>query len=420
MRIVLLSVCLLLLAPAAFAKKSVKNPLDDLAEKAETAEELMRVGNLNLEANRDHEAKRLFKLAEIKLRNPAEARLGLAEIRIQNSDLRRAKYGCRKMERDFPKSPLGAICFGRMWLKFDRSARALENFEAVRQTGDVRAIVGLARTYDYMNEWDKSVELYKVAIEKGAGYDAWLGLALVRERKGEMKDALKAAQKAVDLESHSAFALYHLGRMMQKGKDAAALVEKALLIRPNWADAYGTLGEIWISDDPARAVDAFRKAIALEKDRGTFHIGLGTALFHLKKNEDARVELNKALELVPNHIEATRMLSQVELGAGNTERAIQLAETAVQLSPNNAEICFETAYLFFKIKRFTQANAYFIRTLSMTPDNTAAKVYMGDIACDRRMYSDGVSHYKEALKGDMKGFSKSDITSRIQKCSGRK
>ena len=414
MRVFLFSLILLLAAPAVYAQ----NPLDELAEKATTVEELLNLGHLNVEAKRDKEAKRLFKTAEVRLKNPVEAKLGLAELHVQNVDLQRAKYTCRKLEREFPNSPIPKICFGRMWLRFDRSARAIEDFEAVRGTGDVRAILGLAKTYDYMNEYDNSIALYKEAAEKGAGYEAYLGLGLVMERKGDADAALTAVKKAVETEPHSSLALYHLGRIMKKGPKAAEYVRKALLIRPNWADAYGTLGEILIKNDASEAAAVFEKAISLEPDRGSFHIGLGTAMYHLEKIEEARSELDKALKLLPNHVGATQMLAEVELKSGNTERAIQLAEQAVQLSPNNAEICFDTAYMFYETKRYTQANAYFLRTLSMTPGRSDAMVYLGDIACERRLYADGVAHYNDALSGKLEGrFSRDDIKSRIKKCT---
>ena len=413
MRVFFFTVCLLLAAPAAFAQ----NPLDELAKKATTAEELLNLGHLNVEARRNKEAKQLFKTAEIKLRNPVEARLGLAEMRFNSTDLRRAKYVCRKLERDFPKSSVSSICFGRMWLRFDRSARAIENFEAVLDTGDVRAVLGLAKTYDFMNEYEKSISYYRQAIEKGAGYEAHLGLGLVLERKGDNAAALKSVRKAVSVEPNSANSLYHLGRMMASGKKAAAYVQKALLIRPNWADAYGTLGQILLKTDTAGAIAAFEKAIALEPDRGTFHIGYGTAMYQQKKFSEAKVALGKALELVPNHVEATQMLAEVELKAGNVDRAVQLAEDAVQLSPNNPDICFRTAHMFYSTKRYTQANAYFIRALSMAPDRRDAKVYMGDIACERRMYDEGIAHYKEALKGGSGKITDGEIKARIKKCA---
>ena len=412
MRIVYLVLCIGIIASAAHAQ----NPLDGLESKASSAEALIHLGNLNIEANRDAKARQLFKQAEIKLRDPADAHLGLAEIKVKNSDLRRAKYACRLLEKKFSRSPVPRICFGRMWLKFDRSGRALEDFESVKNTGDVRVLAGLAQTYDIMNEYDKSIALYNEALKNGAGYEAWIGLGMVLERKGDRAAALKALEKAVEMEPNSPLALYHLGRLMNTGKKAAEYIEKALSIRPEWADAYGTLGSIWLDSNVLQATDAFQKAISLESDRGTFHIGLGSALFKQKKFEDARKELIRALELVPNHIDATRMLSEVELELGNTDRAIQLAEMAVQISPNNAEICFQTALMFYKTRRYTQANAHFLRTLSMEPDNSAAQVYMGDIACERRMYPDGVKHYQNALTGNLKGFSRQEIDKRIKRC----
>ncbi|MBN2341970.1 MAG: tetratricopeptide repeat protein [Deltaproteobacteria bacterium] len=412
MRIVLIVITSLLVSASAFAN----NPLDDAAEKATSADQLLTLGNLNLEANRDKEARNFYKAAELRLKNTVEAKFGLAQIRVQNGDLRQAKQACRKLEKEFPKSPVAKLCFGRMWLKFERSARAIENFEAVKDSGDIRAILGLAKTYDYMNEYEKSIALYREAIEKGADYEADLGLGLILERKGDSTGALEAVQNAVKKENNSALAQFHLGRLMKTGKQAAEHINIALQIRPDWADAYGTLGSIYLESDLEQAVEAYKKAIELEPDRDAFHLGLGTAYFRQKKYDDARAELDKALSLVPNHIGATQMLAELELATGNNSRAVTLAEKAVQLSPNDPIICYNTAYLFFQMKRYTQANAYFLRTIAMDPKSSASFAHMGDIACERRMYKDGIKHYQDALKGDLKGMKKSDVEKRIKQC----
>lgn len=413
MRNVLITISILLITGTAAAG----NPLDKQLDKSASADELLHLGELNLEANRDKVARSLFKTAEAKLKDKSEAKFGLAQVRIHTGNLHQAKQACRKLEKEFPKSTVGKLCFGNMWLKFERSARAVENFEGVKETGDVRAVVGLAKTYDYMNEYEKSIALYKEAIKKGAGHDAHLGLGLILERKGDSKGALKAIRNAVQKEKLSASAQFHLGRLSETKNEAAEHIHTALTIRPDWADAYGTLGNIFLDKTPQKSIEAFTKAIEIEPERGAFHLGLGTALYKQKKYPEARKELKKALELVPNQISATQMLADVELATGNGDKAVALAEKAVQLSPNNPAICYKTAYLFFQMKRYTQANAYFLRTVSMDPQNSISHVHMGDIACERRMYADGIKHYQEALKGNLKGTNQADIKNRIKKCA---
>lgn len=412
MRIALISLTLLLVAAPLYAK----NPLDEIANTATTAEQLIALGYLNLEANRDKEAKALFKTAEMRSKDKSQARLALAQIRIKNGTLQQAKHSCRKLMKNFKKSNASNLCFGKMWLKFERSARAIEEYTAIKNQGNVQALTGLAKTYHYMNEYDKSISFYNQAIAKGAGYEAHLGLGLVWERKGKKSQAMNAIKKSVSLEPNSALAQFHLGRLLKNGKKAATHIRIALTIRSDWAEAYGTLGDSLLESDIQQSIDAYGKAINIEPNQASFHLGMGTALFRQKKYELARKELNKTLALVPSQIDATQMLADLEWATGNSSKAAELAEKSVQLSPNNPEICYNTAYLFYKMKRYTQANAYFLRAISMDPQNTASHVYMGDIACERRMYKDGIKHYQNALKTNMQAFKKSEIEKRIKKC----
>ena len=109
-------------------------------------------------------------------------------------------------------------------------------------------------------------------------------------------------------------------------------------------------------------------------------------------------------------------LADVELAVGDKFKAAELAERAVALSPNSAEVCRDVAHLFFRMERYTKANAYFMKASSLDPNSSEPLVYLGGIACERRMYKDGIAFYDRALQGDLEAFSKKEIEARKKKC----
>jgi tetratricopeptide (TPR) repeat protein len=414
------STVVVLMVALATGTAAAADPLAQKVKEAgsKDAVELIRAGNLLLEAHRTEEAKRAFKDAAMRMTDKSEAALGLALIRMYTSDLHQSKVACRNLKEEYPSSDISGLCYGQVWLTFGRSARAIEDFEAiVKKGGDVRARTGLARTYALMNETDRAIETFRGAIDAGAGYEARLGLGLALEQKGRRDEALAALKATLDEQPLSSLARYHYGRLLGAGKEARSHIEQALALRPDWADGLGTLGDLLLAEgNAADALVAFRKASTLEPERGAFRLGLGRALYQQKNYAEARTELDKALSLVPSYVDATLMLADVELAAGDEFKAADLAERAVALSPDSADVCIGAAQLFHRMKRYTKANAYYQKAAALLPGSSTPLIFLGDIACERQLFKEGADYYAAALKGDLKEFRRSDIEARAKKC----
>lgn len=83
------------------------------------------------------------------------------------------------------------------------------------------------------------------------------------------------------------------------------------------------------------AADAFREAIALDPTNARLHMGAGTAAFLLRRDEEARAELDTALDLDPRLTRARAQLGQTLRRMGDLRGAIQAYEVLTSDEPTD-------------------------------------------------------------------------------------
>ncbi len=395
------------------------DPLSDLAASAgDDADALIRLGDLYVEAGRLAEAKKAYKQVQWKNRDNPEARLGIVKLSIAERKFQESKHYCRKLTQAAPKSSAGDICSGRFWLGNDRSSRAVEEFEKAVAKGDTaRGKTGIGDALSLVGKWDEAIAAYREALAAGAGYDAYLGLGLTLENKGDVAGATDALKKAVEMENASCLAHYHYGRLLGKGEAAVNELFVAMTIRPKWFDALYTLGTIYEQNkDYEKAVDAYKRATVVDDTRAPAYFGLAKSLRALKRNDEALAALKNVVDRIPNHAGAYLMFAEIYYEKKQTDQAIEALDRARDVASGDVSVFVRSAEIYFDAGRHTNARAFLNQALSMKPKLSKAHVMLGDIACARKQYDEGQKHYADALKGDMADVSKAEIEKKKASC----
>lgn len=419
----------LLAASAAAAQGAApaggESPLDARAggAAAATSEELVAIGDLFVEAMRLPEAKKAYRDALKQRKGYGEAELGLARLDMAAGKLEKSKKACRAVARRHKAESSGEVCSGWVWLTFDRSARAIDEFQKAVDKGDVaRGKTGLGEAYRRQMDGARAVEMYDAAIAAGAGYVARVGLGLMREANGDLPGATGSLKAAVEAEPASCVAHFHYGRLLGKGAEAADHLRTALAIRPGWTEAHQALGDVLLAGgDFAGAEAAYRAAIESSKaPRGTAHYGLARAMYGQGRPADAKASLEKAIELVPNLVDAYLLLSDIAYAAGDTDGAVEALDRAKTAAPGEVKVYLYSGLTYFRMNRYTSANGFLGQAIGMKADLSLAHATLGDISCARRLYEEGRAHYDDALKGDMKDVTADDLQKRKAACQPKR
>jgi tetratricopeptide (TPR) repeat protein len=403
----------------ALAEQS-NNPLADKSNRSATmdAGELVKLGHLHVEAMDLDRARELYDRALDEESGFGEARYGLAKIQMAKGRLEKSKRACRVLERRNRDSSVGQVCSGWVWLTFDRSARAIDEFDEVIEKGDIaRGKTGMGEAYRRRVSNQEAIAAYRAAIAAGAGHVARIGLGLALEASGDHQGAVAALRDAVETEPASCRAHYELGRVLGEGSEAIEQLGIALAIRPDWIEARHALGEAYLaSGDFAAAEEAFRAALEGDQERGTAYLGLGKALYGQNQPEEAREPLEKAIEEVPNLVDAYLLLADIEYASGDSDAALDALDKAKSVAPGVVKVYLHTGETYFRLGRYTSARSHLKQAISMKPDLSLAHVILGDIACERRLYELGQQHYEDALQGDLQGVTRADIEKRRSVC----
>lgn len=228
---------------------------------------------------------------------------------------------------------------------------------SIQQIGDhVRVTVRLVRTSDGQPLWAYQCDeecndvfrLQDTISEKVAG-------ALALELGGDERERLGRRYTA----NAEAYQEYLKGRYFtlqfsREGyRKALEHFRRALDLDPSYAlawagmaDAHTTASETWLSPREAmpQAIDAARRALALDDTLGEAHAALGHALFHTWRYREAEPELKRALELGPNAVPTYIWYGEF-FAHTDPPRGVELLKRAQELDPASPAVYEFQAYV---------------------------------------------------------------------------
>ena len=169
----------------------------------------------------------------------------------------------------------------------------------------------------------------------------WNLLGAANNAQGKLEEAITAHNKALLIKPDFAEAHNNIGAAFQsqgKFEEASAAYNKALLIKPDYARAHYNLGitlqELGRLEE---AVASYRKAIALIPDYAEAHYNLGNTLQELGRSKDAEASYRKAIAFKPDYAEAHSNLGITLRELGRSKDAEASYRKAIALKPDYAD-----------------------------------------------------------------------------------
>jgi tetratricopeptide (TPR) repeat protein len=329
------------------------------------------LGTLLVRTNRDREAEPLLRRA-IKLdAQDIVALRTLADIRLRAGDSQEAVELARRATND-PEAPAAAwILRGIAERKKGDKAGAKDSLDRALQLEpeNVIALAERADWYAEANDYEHAIEDLKKAEQIKPNDKQILSRLLgVYERAGKTEEAQHLAEslglvnKPADAVSDGTIKVVGTPEEITAANSdnpakARQAVEALLLKNPRNAMLLAKLGASYRSEDPARSLDLYRRAVEIEPKNPDYATGYAAALVQARRFGEAAVILQRVISAAPGNYLAHANLATALYELKQFAAALPEYEWMLKSKPDLIVADFFIATAHDKLGEFPEALA---------------------------------------------------------------
>ena len=235
------------------------------------------------------------------------------------------------------------------------------------------------------------------------------------------EDALATYDRALRLRPRFAEALNSRGKaLLDLGRLNEALDshDGALHIRPDYAEAFYNRGNVLLSlmrlND---ALASYERALQLKPDYADACYNRGLVLQKLRRPEDALASYERALQLKPDDAEALNNRGNVLIDLKQPELAVASYERALSCRPGYTNACYNLGLALLDVSRPEEAVSYFAKVLELARDYPFAKgklLHAKMLCCDWAQ----LARLKDSIEADIRAGKTSAEPFEYQAISG--
>ena len=180
--------------------------------------------------------------------------------------------------------------------------------------------------------------------------------------------------------------------------DAVKSYEKAVAIKPDYADAHFNLGNI-LRDlgELDGAIKSFVKTIEIMPEYDEAQYNLGVTLQELGQLDEAIEQYEKALSINPENADLILNLGFIYQSLGQIDEAIEQYDNALTIDPDNAKVLNNLAVIFKDLDQVDEAIKYFKKALAIKPDYADVYYNLGFIYQDLGQVDLAIKQYEHAV-----------------------
>ncbi|MBC6431432.1 tetratricopeptide repeat protein [Nostoc sp. HG1] len=186
---------------------------------------------------------------------------------------------------------------------------------------------------------------------------------------------------------------------LQRYQDALEIYEKAVNIRPDYAQGWNgqgkTLSKLKKYKD---ALAAYDRAIQIQPDYFEAWSGRGFVLGNLQRYQEAIASFDKALQLNNESSEVWNAKGEAFSNLNQYDQAIKAYEKAIEFKPDNYEAWYKKGLALQNSNRYEEAIAAYEKVVDLKPDYEQAWYNWGNSLVNLRRYRDAFTAYDKAVQ----------------------
>ena len=228
-------------------------------------------------------------------------------------------------------------------------------------------------------------------------------LALVTAKQGKASVAAAYCQKSVELDPQFAWGFRTLGYLQQRWLEDIGRAEeayaKALAIEPGMTEAQDALVDLRLSkNDFDGAIDVAKNAIKAAPKQASTHYRLAQIYTEQWRLRDALEILQKAIDIDATNPRFFRSRATIKSFQGNLNGAIVDQQKAVDLSKDKAFELVELSNMNVLAGNNNRAAENLAEALKLEPDNQTAHDKLNRILSQEKRYDDMVAEGRRMME----------------------
>jgi protein O-GlcNAc transferase len=311
------------------------------------------------------------------------------------------------------------LLLGSVLMEEGQGAESVEQLrQAVRlKPGSSEAHNALGEAYNTFGQQKASRPEFEKAVEIDPRFaQAHVNLAAAMLQDGESQPAATHLDRAISLignTAEAAYPLYLRAKIHAEQREPAKAIpdlERAVKLRPDFAEAWSDLGEArrTLFDDEG-ALAAFRRAVELSPDDGVAQARYGAKLLDTGKAHEAVEHLDVAVRLDPRNQSALNSLQSALNKDGQTERASEVRRQLAALirdrdkNDQNLVKAIEANNRGAELEKKGDVRAAVDRyrtALELQPDHVGIRTNLAVALLKLGNWDEGIAQMREALRRD--------------------
>ncbi|MFN7993551.1 MAG: tetratricopeptide repeat protein [Bryobacteraceae bacterium] len=247
----------------------------------------------------------------------------------------------------------------------------------------IQDLAARAEQSENEGKWDDAEAAYREILKIDPQSIAALNrLGAIEVRQGRFTAGIRYYTLALHLNRDEFATNLNLGIAYIRSRDysnAVAPLQRAARAKPDSFQAHELLAAALVGqNDFARAVPELEQASALNPaDLATLYL-LERSYLETKQFEKALPAFERLQSLDADSPWVRILRGQAEDGLGNHQKAIDEFEFARRQSPNDATVRFSLGFMYWKVRRLSEAESELQQALKLDPEFEEAKYYLAD------------------------------------------
>ena len=254
-----------------------------------------------------------------------------------------------------------------------------------------------------MNRAEKrrQIKMAKKAAKQPSSKALSINLAMQFHKSGDLLKAENIYQQILKTSPNEPEVLHLLGtvtRQLGKNEAAVEFIQKAVTIKPDFADAHFNLGNIFSDLGKFdKAIESYQNVIAATpKDAEAFY-SLGNAQRDFGKLDRAVDSYQSAISINPQNAEVHYNLGNALVELGMLDEAVVSYQNAINRKPDFVTPYHNIGKTFQKMGRLDEAVASYRKAINREPNYAEPHHDLGDVLKVQGHISEAISSYHSAL-----------------------